>query len=377
MLFSLWGISTAFIIYYVQWGIPFQNKQAESSYCSKLIEKLIGFHKNLKTSKERLYNLLRWSLIPVLILITILIIWICCSDHNVAGIQNILVALLGAIPACVLWYYRDKAKLEDQKHVREELDMKLNNDFWDNIRKFMAMANGRNGESDAEKATALQALKNFYSHKNKEIHKCIHIFYQAYLNDYRKVRENNNIVNLQVQIPIIYRILSDYIYNHPSPYSDKKALELRYYILNNTCLERINLATAKLAGAMLMDNNFYGADLDHVDFSHAELCGSNFDHAHMLLAQLSNACLIFDIWGNFHPGISFDYTDMRGADICGVNFGNIDLSKTVFCDQDLLNLKHFSKIKIPKPVTCNNKTIFPDGFIYKEHEIINVDIESS
>jgi hypothetical protein len=201
MDFAIITMGAALLVYYIAWGIPGFNERDRPC---RIFDKAICFHNEMKSSKDRLYNLLRWSIIPIAILIAVFIYWICLEKKNLSDIQNILVMVLGAIPACVLWYYRDKAKQKDQEHTERDLEhterdlaMKEKNDIWDNLIKFMKMAEGRDGETDNEQATAIYALGEYYQKSGTEFPMQVHQFFENYTykykNEWKKNKEKGKI----------------------------------------------------------------------------------------------------------------------------------------------------------------------------------------
>ena len=146
--------------------------------------------------------------------------------------------------------------------------------------------------------------------------------------------------------------------------------------------ENANLYKANLNGAVLMFSHFESADLSYASLVKANLASTHFEKAILTNANLTGADFTCaNLEGADLKNAILYCTNLNSADFENANLTNADLEKSDLTDAYLVganltnaNLKDAILSKAAYCINCQNKTIFPDGFDPKEHDMLEVDI---
>ncbi len=127
-------------------------------------------------------------------------------------------------------------------------------------------------------------------------------------------------------------------------YSD---LNLENWNLNNArFIDRTILYNAKLKNAKLVCGSFIGAGLINAHLEGAKLTNVSMSKSDLMMTNLKN-------------------TDLTGADLRGADLKGADFTGAIMTNADLTGAKYCS--------SSSFKTIFPEGFDPKDHDVIEVD----
>ena len=151
---------------------------------------------------------------------------------------------------------------------------------------------------------------------------------------------------------------------------------------NGSNYENANFYRANLNGAFLLFSYFENANLSYASLVKANLASTHFEDAILTNANLSGAdftCANLE-GADLRDAILY-CTNLNSADLENANLTNADLEKSDLTDAYLVganltnaNLKDTILSKAAYCINCQNKTIFPDGFDPKEHDMLEVDI---
>lgn len=108
-------------------------------------------------------------------------------------------------------------------------------------------------------------------------------------------------------------------------YADLHEANLCKGNLHNANIEKANLSGANLRGAVLSGAKLYETNLSGADLSGADLGWAGLYEANLRGANLKEACLI---------GASFKFADLSGANLSGA-----DLTKTIFDERQVIQLR--------------------------------------
>jgi hypothetical protein len=346
-----------------------KSKNATSLKYVSMKNHVKRFGNHLKSTEHRICWLIGWSLLPIAAIVYILHEKGKIFGIDIKDVQNILVMVLGAIPACVLWYYRDKAKQKDQEHIERDLAMKEKNDLWDNLTKFIKMAEGRGDETNNEKATAIYALGEYYAYENIQMRKQIHQFFRNYL-EWHFVGCIYNWQNMSVEdiaIQLTRRAMDDLksdarvtqikaVYDILRRFSSKDN-EKRISFAGDFSLALFYIPCIDFSGADLRDADLQGADFRGADFRDADLRGANLIKADLREVKLEGAKLMGACLMGAKLGAA-----VRDSDPQDAKFWDVDLW---YATCYLMGAKY------------DSKTAFPEGFDPKSRGMISVDDSES
>jgi uncharacterized protein YjbI with pentapeptide repeats len=290
------------------------------------------------------------------------------DDKRVEWLKGLLPILVAAIPAYLIWSWRDTNRLQELAHQADELELKENNDAWENFIKFQKIAEDKKCEHSAgTRATAIFALGEYYDREGTKFPRQVHAFFKNFLDEfwdkqeayhdflgnykyyddilvksihglgntpwgeiaierkkYLTCIEKLEEVNIPEYIKAVHEVIADKSYNE----INGKNI---FHKMNNLSLERFNLSFANLRQinlnkARLYEVNLVGADLSSASFRKAELVHSNLTHANLLGSDLSGAVLQH---ANFSRtclvSANLSNTNSIGIDIYGVNLMNANL----------------------------------------------------
>lgn len=155
-------------------------------------------------------------------------------------------------------------------------------------------------------------------------------------------------------------------------------------------LEYTNLERANLEGANLEGANLKGAILDNATLIGTNLAGANLEGATLIGIDLTGANLVgsklsnINLEGAILNGVNLKRADLTNAYLAGVNLEGAYLKRTNLTGANLENANlvgakikgtnlETAKLKGAKySINGENKTIFPDGFDPKVHEMIEI-----
>ncbi len=120
-------------------------------------------------------------------------------------------------------------------------------------------------------------------------------------------------------------------------------------------LSNAELDNSSLVGASLSEADLRGCTLANANLTNAHLDEANLENANMLCSNLMNADLLN---ANLHK------TELYRANLCGANLSTANINET-----------NLDKAKYCLADNC--KTIFPDGFDPKAHQMIEVDVDGN
>jgi uncharacterized protein YjbI with pentapeptide repeats len=151
-------------------------------------------------------------------------------------------------------------------------------------------------------------------------------------------------------------------------------------------LLRVDLAEMKLSDAqnfnlsniILCHSNLSWNHFANVDFSGANLNGCYLNHAHFGNANMSKALLSANFSGTILGKTNFSNSDLagaifNGASVDGAIFSGADLSgKFFYCGANFSNVHYLEKAIFDETTVVDEKTIFPEGFEFKQGRIRKV-----
>ena len=270
---------------------------------------------HLKSTNSRLWWLLGWSFIPTIILVAILFY----GTYKLKDIQNLLVISLGAIPACVLWYYRDKAKQIDQGKKEREIkiaETKLANEEAARISTLIARISDKETAKTERVYIAYQLSESLPEDipEDREIIKILEIF--------RSLIEQKNNTN-DYLVESIQKILITFI------------------------------RAGKYSWYRFVDFNFAGASFMDLDLSGYNFINCSFRNSKFWETKIST----FRREAPFKIAISWlDHCDFRKAQIKETSFSEARLSHVDFSGCIFDNDVDFTNAKIENS-KFNNTTL--------------------
>jgi transcriptional regulator with XRE-family HTH domain len=151
-------------------------------------------------------------------------------------------------------------------------------------------------------------------------------------------------------------------------------------------LLRVDLAEMKLSDAqsfnlsniILCHSNLSWNHFANVDFSGANLNGCYLNHTHFGNANMSKALLSANFSGTILGKTNFSNSDLagaifNGASVDGAIFSGADLSgKFFYCGANFSNVHYLEKAIFDETTVVDEKTIFPEGFEFKQGRIRKV-----
>lgn len=155
-------------------------------------------------------------------------------------------------------------------------------------------------------------------------------------------------------------------------------------------LKRAHMNMANLTDAIFQDASLNNANLTRATLTSANFKGANMNGAHLNKANLQSA----DLQSANLQSAYFEYADLSKAVLKGSNLIDADFIKANLSDADLsytdlsyanmsgtdLRLTNLTGAIMKSAKYCNDaelKTIFPEGFDPKEHDMIEVDIDGN
>ncbi len=151
-------------------------------------------------------------------------------------------------------------------------------------------------------------------------------------------------------------------------------------------LLRVDLAEMKLSDAqsfnlsniILCHSNLSWNHFANVDFSGANLNGCYLNHTHFGNANMSKALLSANFSGTMLGKTNFSNSNLagaifNGASVNGAIFSGADLSgKFFYCGANFSNVHYLEKAIFDETTVVDEKTIFPEGFEFKQGRIRKV-----
>jgi Pentapeptide repeats (8 copies) len=151
-------------------------------------------------------------------------------------------------------------------------------------------------------------------------------------------------------------------------------------------LLRVDLAEMKLSDAqsfnlsniILCHSNISGIHFSGVDFSGANLNGCYLEGTNFGNANVSNALLSANFSGTILGKTNFSNSYLagaifNGASVDGAIFSGADLSgKFFYCGANFSNVHYLEKAIFDETTVVDEKTIFPEGFEFKQGRIRKV-----
>jgi uncharacterized protein YjbI with pentapeptide repeats len=295
-------------------------------------------------------------------------------------LKGLLPILLAAVPAYLLWHWRDSNRRRELGHQAEELRLKTNNDAWDNFIKYQKMAEDVKGEhSEGTRAAAIFALGEYYEREGTQFPNQVHVFFKQFLDNFwdgqevyheyqqkeeiyneavatyrRKLAEKDNVVswkNFETEEKQLFKSterlkaieLPEYIKALHRVFVLKSKVKLNkknlFHRDNQLLFTGFNLTSANLSLGIFPNTNFSKAILPDVNFSKAILSDAHFFGVSSPGANFSEAKL-FNI--NFCSA-TLSGTNFRNAIFFGVNFNAAILSEVNFNGAKLSNVD-FSRV---------------------------------
>ncbi|MDD3118585.1 MAG: pentapeptide repeat-containing protein [Victivallales bacterium] len=326
-----------------------------------------------KLPSARLFWLLSWSVVPLILLVGIFLNNGKIFGTGMKDFQNILVLVVGAIPACVLWFYRDRAKQIDQEQTKEslaqterELRLKEDNDAWDNFCKYQKIVEEEN-TSDAQKTSAVFALGNYYQRQGTKFPRMIHAFYKHELEKYwnqnphyhkylesekewrecsdtnlkDELKEKFYTANMdweqelsEVQLPecirAIHEVIKDVTLDR-NLYNDQSKTFFSRCCGNCLSFNSFNFTRANLSGMNLAETNLRLVDLVRANLKETNLSGAYLGDANLAMARLWDANLNrADLTSANLEGANLRHAYLRGANLGGANLMGTDLNGAIY-----------------------------------------------
>ena len=328
------------------------------------------------------------------------------TSKRIEWLKGLLPILMAAVPAYLLWHWRDmdkKEALDQGRHdlmqkerdlEQKERDIKLKEDdaTWSNFIKYQKMAeNEDNKNSESIRTAAIFALGEYYGREGTKFPRQVHVFFKKFLSDFWNKQEiyteyleilkkyshsgalydsirsqKDHLAYLNYDIkekPLTMAIdkvkkikLPEYI-NAVHEIIREKSNEVRlnnkslFHRDNKLSFEEFNLTNAVLSRANFSESNFRwadltGANLFGVNFAHTVCEGANFNGTYLSEANLTYT--VFDV--------RLNDAVMTGAILTG----------TYICNSNL-NLADCNNAKY------DNNTKFNKGVCPRKIGMINVD----
>ena len=315
--------------------------------------------------------------------------------------------LFGAIPAYLIWHWRDENKREDQCKVERELVIKEDNNNWSNFITYIKMIQGKDNETDAEKAVAVAALEPYYKNELSKFPHLIHDFWGNYSLQYGATCEQEKLLAIPSHIRSIRNIIRKNYYcpvgefalsNFYLPNIKFKAPKDNLDFFKEGIFIMAKMPNACFNDLILIDSVFTEAILNGSRFCFTVMTGAKMNEAIMhkvnfYRAKLSNASFVAAdcTEANFASanlsGANITLTKFEKANFIGANLSDTE----VYINSSILNGAYYLHIteserdilKNDKSYTPShvhgisrllnsNNTIFPNSFDPQKSEMINV-----
>ena len=238
-------------------------------------------------------------------------------------LKGLLPLFLAAIPAYLLWHWRDTNRRQELKHQGDDLKLKENNDAWTNFIKYQKIAEDNKKEhSDATRAAAIYALGEYYEREVSQFPNQVHVFFKKFLDDFWDKQEVYHKYIEQIDDENChYRVASS---ENSIPPDALYQATIHLICFKNQLPEYIRavhrIIKEKSIKVKIRNKNLFhhqnGFLLDFFNFSCADLQGANFSHAK-------------GIEPNF-TGANLKKSNFSKADLFLPNFLKTDLQETSF-----------------------------------------------
>ena len=304
------------------------------------------------------------------------------EGKRVEWLKGLLPLFMAAIPAYLLWHWRDTNRRQELTHQARELKLKEDNAAWTDFIKYQKIAEDRNNEhSDGTRAAAIFALGEYYGREGTQFPQQVHSFFKNFLDEfwdkqetyheymekleiYNKAAETYNEkiknkdtasskdyqtekelllvsvgklgnIKLPEYIKAVHKVIKDK--------SDKIKLnnknlfhyenKLIFYGFN---LTHADLREANFSGAILRFPTFAGAMLAKINLNLAALYSANLNNAYLGGANLNNTFLGYaNLTDAYMQEADFRSAEFHRTNCSSASFYKTNLSGTKFFEANL------------------------------------------
>ncbi|OGV36037.1 MAG: hypothetical protein A2020_00865 [Lentisphaerae bacterium GWF2_45_14] len=323
-----------------QWAWPRPLILFSSTLLIIVLYGLVNFFHDSKNNDDK-RNLIFKILVP--------------EDADRTIYNTLIPILLGALPAFLIWSWRNNDKRKDQEHVKEELEKaerklkieETNND-WDNFLRFQEIA--LHDEDEERKDTAIRALGVYYD-KEGDFPKQVHQFFKNYLEKYWTKNDN-------APPPPFIKAIYDIINKRKLFLNHDGGLTLQwFYLFHYTPPDDKNLKNSFFQSVKLDNTKLIGINFSNSIISNSSLNNISFIDTNLINSDLTGSNISGDI-----RGTNFNYTNLISTNLFNVKHNENTTFKNALYLQNTSKLNNFLKINSHHTIPESVPTKFPNHF---------------